>query len=455
MVLGKESWYKGDPGNLIDIFKKNDPLKTEKTYDLIGIGIGPFNLGLAALTQPVEELSALFLDRSPAFDWHPGLMLSNATLQVPFMADLVTMADPTSPYSFLNFLKQTNRLYKFYIREDFFMLRKEYNSYCKWVVAQLPNCLFSRSVESVEYYESEGSYKITVKNALTADTEIYYARKIVLGTGTEPAYPAFMKGLESPQVLHTSAYLYEKANILKGRSVAVIGSGQSAAEVFQDLLPFTEDGLQLSWFTRPDRFFPLEYSKLTLELTSPEYVDYFHNMSAEQRKALLAKQPPLYKGINFELINQIFDTLYEMSIDDTPLNVQLRPNSQLDMITVNPDGTNQLHFTQVQQQLQFTHEADFVILATGYKYNLPAFISGISERISRTDKGLFDVKRNYSIDTNGNEIYVQNAELHTHGFVTPDLGMGAYRNSCIINAIAGKEIYKAEKRIAFQQFGLS
>ena len=429
-------------------------MKTKKIYNLIGIGIGPFNLGLAALTEPVDELTTLFLDRSATFDWHPGLMLNNATLQVPFMADLVTMANPTSRYSFLNFLKETNRLYKFFIRENFFILRKEYNVYCKWVAAQLSSCLFSRSVEAVEYIEAAKHYKIKVINSLTNQPEVYYAEKIVLGTGTEPRFPDFMKGIQSPNILHTSNYLYKKTDILQGRSVAVIGSGQSAAEVFQDLLPHTEDGLQLSWFSRPDRFFPMEYAKLTLELTSPEYVDYFHNMPAEKRKAVLAKQPPLYKGINFDLINQIFDTLYEMSVDDVPLNVQLRPNSQLDSIKLNQDGSNELQFTHVQQQQTFTHLADYVILATGYKYNTPAFISGIHQRIDVNEDGLFDVKRNYSIDINGDEIFVQNAELHTHGFVTPDLGMGAYRNSCIINQVAGREVYKVEERIAFQQFSV-
>lgn len=71
-------------------------MSTEKIYSVIGIGIGPFNLGLAALIEPVEELSALFFDQAEGFDWHPGLMLNNATLQVPFLGDLVTMADPAN-----------------------------------------------------------------------------------------------------------------------------------------------------------------------------------------------------------------------------------------------------------------------------------------------------------------------------------------------------------------------
>ena len=78
------------------------------TYDIIGVGIGPFNLGLAALTQPLVdsgEISAAFFDKRPAFCWHPGLLLEESTIQVPFLADLVTLADPTSAYSFLNYLK--------------------------------------------------------------------------------------------------------------------------------------------------------------------------------------------------------------------------------------------------------------------------------------------------------------------------------------------------------------
>lgn len=429
-------------------------MSTLKKYDIIGIGIGPFNLGLAALSAPVKELSTLFLDRSPAFDWHPGLMLDSATLQVPFMADLVTMADPASPYSFLNFLKETGRLYKFYIRENFYILRKEYNAYCKWVAAKLPNCLFSRSVELVAYDEVEQHYVIHVQNGITGTEEVYHASKLVLGTGTSPRLPELGIPIPAERIIHGGSYLEYREAICRSGSVALVGSGQSAAEIFQDLLPNTTDGLKVSWFSRPDRFFPMEYSKLTLELTSPEYVDFFYNMAAEKRKSILAKQPPLYKGISYDLINEIFDTLYEMSVDNQPLNVELRPACQLDSITPAENGKHLLHFTQVQQEASFTHEAAFVILATGYTYKTPAFLKGIESRIARTSEGLFDVTRNYSIGKVDNEIYVQNAELHTHGFVTPDLGMGAYRNACILNAITGREVYQVESRIAFQQFGV-
>lgn len=425
-------------------------MENNKIYDIIGIGIGPFNLGLAALIEPVENVSALFLDQADGFDWHPGLMLDNATLQVPFMADLVTMADPKSKYSFLNFLKETDRLYKFYIREDFFILRKEYNVYCQWAADQLESCLFGKKVENIIFNEADQVFVIDVLDLKNNDVIQYTAKKIVLGTGTQPSLPAFMEGKNFPNVIHTSEYLDHKEQILNADSVSIIGSGQSAAEIFQDLLPETEEGFFMSWFTRPDRFFPMEYSKLTLELTSPEYVDHFYHMPPSQRKAILAKQPPLYKGINFDLINDIFDTLYGMSVGNEPLHVALKPSCQLDSIS--PEGNSYaLNFTHVQDNVTFTHISEYIILATGYKYKEPKFLKGIENLIQRNEDGLFEVSRYYTVDQAEN-IFVQNAELHTHGFVTPDLGMGAYRNALIINAVAGKEVYKVEKRIAFQEF---
>jgi len=427
-------------------------MKTQKIYDIIGIGIGPFNLGMAALAAPIEDLSVLFFDQAQDFNWHPGMLLSDVTLQVPFMADLVTMADPTSPYSFLNFMKRTDRLYKFYIRENFYVLRKEYNAYCKWVIAQLPSCKFGQKVLSTNYNEAEEYYELLVENQENFEKRIYLTRKLVLGTGTVPKVPEFVDHDIHLNVIHTSDYLNVKKKLLTQQRVCIIGSGQSAAEIFSDLLPETGNGMQLKWFTRPDRFFPLEYSKLTLELTSPEYVDYFYNLPGEKRRQVLSQQNSLFKGINFDLINQIYDKLYELSVDHD-LNVQLSPNCQLDGVSIAEDGGYNLHFYHIEQEKEFIGQTDFVVMATGYTYKEPRFLAGINNRILRSADNLYHVGRNYSIDVNGDEIFIQNAELHTHGFVTPDLGMGAYRNSMIINTVLGREVYQVEKRIAFQQFG--
>ena len=87
---------------------------TKQIYDLCGTGIGPFNLSMAALADHTE-LQAVFLEKkNESFDWYPGMLIKGSDLQVPFLADLVTFADPTSPYTFLNYLHHQNRLYSFF-----------------------------------------------------------------------------------------------------------------------------------------------------------------------------------------------------------------------------------------------------------------------------------------------------------------------------------------------------
>ncbi|WP_422090144.1 lysine N(6)-hydroxylase/L-ornithine N(5)-oxygenase family protein [Tenacibaculum ovolyticum] len=423
--------------------------------DFIAIGVGPFNLGLACLTEPIEGVNGVFLDRKEKFDWHPGMLLEDTTLQVPFMADLVTLADPTNPFSFLNYIKQQGRIYSFYIRENFLLLRNEYNKYCQWAISKLPNIHFNTNVTDINYDENKGIYIVTSICTKTDELKIYKAKKLVLGTGTQPYIPECSKKLKG-KAIHSSKYLSYKESLQEKKKITILGSGQSAAEIFFDLLQEVDTkGYELNWITRSPRFFPLEYSKLTLEMTSPEYVDYFYNLPSQKRDDLIKNQKHLYKGVNQDLIGAIHDTLYaKRVVEEEPLKVSLRTNTELKETELK-EGSISLELHQVEQDKYFKHETEGLVLATGYSYYLPKFIEGISNRIQWDEQSRFDVNRNYSIDKNNNEIFVQNAELHTHGFVTPDLGMVAYRNSYIIKEITGVEHYPIEQKIAFQQFDVT
>ncbi|WP_104140016.1 lysine N(6)-hydroxylase/L-ornithine N(5)-oxygenase family protein [Arthrobacter sp. ZGTC131] len=424
-----------------------------RIYDFAGIGVGPFNLGLAALSEPIDGLDGVFLERRESFDWHPGMMLEPAHLQVPFLADLVTLADPTSPYTFLNFLKQTGRLYRFYIRENFYPLRAEYNQYCQWVAAQLASVRFGTDVTEVTY--DDGVYRIAVNGP--DGREVLRARRLVLGTGTSPYIPGACAGIAQAGglVLHNADYLARKSELQKRRSITVVGSGQSAAEIYYELLQEIDvHGYQLNWVTRSGRFFPLEYTKLTLEMTSPEYVDYFHGLPQDQRDGLIKTQKNLYKGINSELIEAIYDLLYIKSLSGM-VDTRLLTHSTLTGASWDPAaGSHTLQLRHGEQGADYALDTEAVVLATGYAYREPEFLAGVHDRIARDSRGRFAVDRNYSTGVEPGEIFVQNAELHTHGFVTPDLGMAAYRNSCILREITGREVYPVERSIAFQEFGV-
>ncbi|MEU6976525.1 lysine N(6)-hydroxylase/L-ornithine N(5)-oxygenase family protein [Streptomyces sp. NPDC046371] len=424
-------------------------MSTPETHDFIGIGLGPFNLGLACLTEPIAELNGVFLESKPDFAWHSGMFLEGAHLQTPFMSDLVTMADPTSPYSFLNYLKEKGRLYSFYIRENFYPLRTEYNDYCRWAAAKLSSVRFSTTVSAVSYDEAAEEYVVA-----TEAGETFRSRRIVLGTGT-PAYVPESCADLGGDVIHNSRYLPNKEALQKKKSITLVGSGQSAAEIYYDLLSEIDvHGYRLNWVTRSPRFFPLEYTKLTLEMTSPEYVDYFHALPEATRSRLETAQKGLFKGIDGELVDAIFDLLYQKNLAG-PVPTRLLTNSALRTAAYDETaGSYTLGFRQEEQEKDFTVETEGLILATGYKYAVPAFLEPVRDRLRWDSRGRFDVARNYSIDTTGHGVFLQNAAVHAHSVTSPDLGMGAYRNAFIIGEMLGAEYYPVEKTIAFQEFAV-
>ncbi|MET7882395.1 lysine N(6)-hydroxylase/L-ornithine N(5)-oxygenase family protein [Streptomyces avermitilis] len=416
-----------------------------KTYDFVGIGLGPFNLGLACLTEPIAELDGVFLESKPDFEWHSGMFLEGAHLQTPFMSDLVTLADPTSPYSFLNYLKESGRLYSFYIRENFYPLRVEYDDYCRWAASKLSSIRFCTTVAEVTYEDD-------VYVVRTEAGDVYRARHLVLGTGTPAYLPEAVQGLGGDHI-HNSRYLQHKQELQAKESITLVGSGQSAAEIYYDLLSEIDvHGYRLNWVTRSPRFFPLEYTKLTLEMTSPEYIDYFHALPEPTRYRLTAQQKGLFKGIDGDLINEIFDLLYQKNLGG-PVPTRLLTNSALHGATYE-NGTYTLTLRQEEQEKEYELRSQGLILATGYRYAEPEFLKPVRDRLRYDAQGNFDIARNYAIDTTGRGVFLQNAGVHTHSITSPDLGMGAYRNAYIIRELLGTEYYPVEKTIAFQEFSV-
>ncbi|MGM9443635.1 lysine N(6)-hydroxylase/L-ornithine N(5)-oxygenase family protein [Streptomyces murinus] len=422
--------------------------ESSRIHDLVGIGLGPFNLGLACLTEPIAELDAVFLESKPDFEWHAGMFLDGAHLQTPFMSDLVTLADPTSPYSFLNYLKEKGRLYSFYIRENFYPLRVEYDDYCRWAAGKLSCVRFGTTVTEVSYEDDLYVVK-------TAAGDLLRARHLVLGTGTVPYLPESCRDLGG-DLLHTSQYMHRKAELQGKKSITVVGSGQSAAEIYYELLSEIDvHGYQLNWVTRSPRFFPLEYTKLTLEMTSPDYIDYFRALPEETRYRLEKQQKGLFKGINSDLIDAIFDLLYQKNVASggRPVPTRLLTNSSLNSARYD-DEAYTLGFRQDEQGKDFEIRTEGLVLATGYHYAPPAFLAPLRERLRFDGHGRFDVARNYAIDVTGRGVFLQNAGVHTHSITSPDLGMGPYRNASIIREVLGSEYYPVEKSIAFQEFAV-
>ena len=134
-----------------------------KTYDFIGIGIGPFNLSIAALAEGLDGFSSLFLERKPHFSWHPGMMVPDCHMQTSFLKDLVSAVEPTNRHSFLNYLVQRKKFYRFLTTEQRTVSREEFADYLCWAAENLTNLAFSQQVQQVSFDETSGLFEVVTQ----------------------------------------------------------------------------------------------------------------------------------------------------------------------------------------------------------------------------------------------------------------------------------------------------
>jgi lysine N6-hydroxylase len=432
-------------------------------YDLAGVGIGPFNLSLAALCDGVPGTRALFLDAKPAFSWHPGLLMEGTTLQVPFLADLVTMADPTSPWSYLNYIRCHDRMFKFFFSERFHIPRREYDHYCRWVAERLASCRFDARVTALEWDENANAFAVVYRCA-DGDRTRVLARQVVLGVGTDPVVPEPLRPLLSDahtgRVLHSADYRAHRARLAAADDVTVVGAGQSGAEVALDLLR-TQDGNgqggpYVRWLARTAAFAPMEYSKIGLEHFTPDYTSYFRHLPEAAREHLVREQWQLYKGVSEETLGQMYDELYERTIGGGEPRAALQPGVEL--VEARADGDGYLLTCRNRQQDSlFEIRTCAVVSATGYAASRPAFLDGIGDMVDWDGKGRYQVDGQYRVALDprvSGALYVQNAETHTHGVGAPDLTLGAWRAATILNAAAGRTVLPLSPRQAFTTFGV-
>ncbi|ALC26506.1 SidA/IucD/PvdA family monooxygenase [Streptomyces sp. CFMR 7] len=442
------------------------PAPRTPPLDLLGVGAGPFNLSLAALADGVPGLRTAFHEQRTAFHWHPGLLIEGATLQVPFLADLVSLVEPTSPWCYLNYLKIRRRLFPFYFAERFHIHRSEFDNYLRWVSTELPSTHFGHRVDAISWDAGEGAFAVDFTR-LGPDGEtlgggLTHARHLALGVGTAPYVPEPLRALAAdpvPLVLHSADYLAQRDRLLAARHITVVGSGQSGAEVLLDLLRLRPEGAEgLTWLARTPAFAPMEYSKIGLEQFTPDYTRYFHGLPQATRDRLLPSQWQLYKGVSGDTLGDIHDELYRRSLGGDWPDVTLTPGIEVTGASLTDSGRIRLAVEHGQQEARGSLTTDAVVLATGYRERpLDTLLAALDPYIVRDSAGRPQVDESQRLvlapEIEGS-VFVQNAERHTHGVGTPDLGLAAWRSAVIVNTLTGKETYPLPDRTAFTTFGL-
>ena len=413
-----------------------------QSYDMLGIGIGPFNLSLAALVAPTTSVRSIFFDSKPYFSWHAGLLGAGTTIQTSFLRDLVTPIDPTNKYSFVNFLVKKRRFYNF-LNSDFArVLRTEFNEYLEWVSNDLECLRFGVQVDRVEY--CDGAFQVHHGDTVVRGTNL------VVGTGLQPKVPAFAKELLSDSVLHAQQYLIHRPNF-QSKRVVVIGGGQSGAEIVRDVLEAKHGtASHLTWISRRTNFLPLDESAFTNEYFRPAYATYFAGLPKSTRAQLLDEQCLASNGISNDLLTRIYQLLYQHRLcSNQGISTSLIPGVVWSGLRRRGDAyelTVSMKGTGVIESLT----ADVVIICTGWETKLPTCLSPLEGRIL-LDGDKPRIRRDFSLVWNGPEascIYLQNGAGHDYGIADANLSVMAWRSAVIINSIAKRAIYDTSDELA-------
>lgn len=218
-------------------------------HDLLCVGFGPASLAIAVAIHDSLEAGALkkapnvlFLEKQARFAWHAGMLLPGAKMQISFLKDMASLRDPRSHFTFLNYVHKNDRLLDFINLDTFLPARTEYEDYLRWCASHFDNVVrYGSEVLSVSpQVDAEGVKIFTVvqRNNTTGDITEHRARNVILAIGGQASIPKPLPAKHA-RLIHSSQYAYMTPKLLPDRNapvkIAVIGGGQSAAEIFNNV----------------------------------------------------------------------------------------------------------------------------------------------------------------------------------------------------------------------------
>ncbi|KNC16071.1 lysine N(6)-hydroxylase/L-ornithine N(5)-oxygenase family protein [Pseudomonas sp. RIT-PI-a] len=394
-------------------------------HDLIGIGFGPSNLALAiALQERAEQggrpFDALFLERQPDYSWHGNTLVAQSELQISFLKDLVTLRNPSSRFSFVNYLKAHGRLVDFINLGTFYPCRMEYNDYLRWVAQQFAEQ--SRYGEQVLRVEPivEGDGRVQRLNVVSQHQgrEVQrQTRSVIVSTGGTPKIPqAFASFKDDPRVFHHARYLSAMATQPCSRGepmrIAVVGAGQSAAEAFIDLND-SYPNVQVDMILRAAVLKPADDSPFVNEIFGPDYTDLVFNQPETERERLIREYHNTnYSVVDLDLIERIYAMLYRQKVSGVERHAFLC-RRMIESAT-DVDGRVQLQLRDLATGSTEARRYDAVILATGYeRRSHRELLAPLKDYLDD-----FRVDRDYQLIARPEleaPVFIQGFSQHSHG----------------------------------------
>lgn len=411
----------------------------EHVHDLVGIGFGPSNLALAITLQEQQAgLDAIFLEKQPAFGWHRGSLIEGTTMQVSFLKDLVTMRNPSSEYSFLNYLRDRGRLVDFINHKTMFPSRAEFHDYLEWAAAGFADQV-EYGAEVVAVRPVHEGDQIVAGDVVVRDTAGRLAtrrgRNLVIATGLEPVLPESVTLGE--RIWHSSELLRRVPSLDAPKRLIVLGAGQSGAEVTDYLHQKFPDAQVCAVFARYG-YTPADDSPFANRVFDPAAVDHFHAAPEDVKRMLLTYHGSTnYSAVDVDLIDELYRRAYQEKVHGVERLRILNASRVLDL-SEHPGGVRAVvEFLPTGEQTVL--EADAIVCATGYRSRDPLSLLGeFGDHCARRTDGSPAVERDYRLTTSDHVrcgIYLQGATEHTHGLGSTLLSHTAVRTGEITRSL--------------------
>jgi lysine N6-hydroxylase len=404
-----------------------------RRFRCVGIGVGPANLSLASLMYGHPEITNLFLEKKERFGWHDGQQIPDASIQVSMLKDLVSLSEPTSPFSFLAYLHEVGRIYHFLNAQFDAVPRQEFRNYMEWASRRNENIVFGQQVLSVAYDDAFHVH---------AGGRTVIADNIVIGVGIQPQVPQQAQAHLGDRQFHISEFC-SKANDLGGLRVGVVGGGQSGAEAFLDLVSRPTGGLprRVVWISRRPNYLPLDDSPFTNDYYMPGYSDYFASLDSDTRRVFNARHLLTSDGISESTLRLIYQRIYtQRFINGYQDLVALYPNRTVTEVSCGPPRAWNLTLghnddKDVREQI----ELDVVIWATGFRQTPLDFLAPLESRLER-EGDEYKIDGSFALQWDGpaeHNIFLQNATRGQRGLADPNLSLNAWRSQRILDRLRG------------------
>lgn len=456
----------------------------QDVFDLIGVGFGPASLAIAIALYDVLEERAIqgrscflpkvkFLEQQATFGWHAGMLLPGTKMQISFIKDLATVRNPRSHFTFLNYLKHHDRLVHFCNLDTFLPLRIEFEDYLKWCAAHFSDEVrYAQCVTSVKPLRTDGSakvncFEVTSKDKVNGASSVQIGRKIVIAVGGCPSIPPLFPE-NHPRILHSSKYNQKIEQIVpekqRSYSIAVIGAGQSAAEVFVDLQDRYPNA-RTSMIIRDTALRPSDDSPFVNEVFNPEAVDDFYSNSSETRHAqLLTNKATNYSVVRPALLQEIYHKMYHQRLKEPNTEKwqhQILQKCRITDLYDDESGKTILTFMRNEStnasRPATKMQVDAVVLATGYVRDTHDQLLEGCDFINGSADGNWVVERDYQVLLNrdlvdpGVSIYLQGCNEQTHGLSDTLLSILATRGGEIVESVFGEAITQADAKGALHR----